>query len=148
MILHWKIAFTSLKYSFHSNPKSRCFVLVHFQSHNAPNLPPLHILEMGYADEHGNKHSRVLSIKMALNDCMDIHMSVNICINMQAGHIPTGRWSNLFFIILGFSFSKKIGVDLVLDPMQRQPTSLFFISLIANPLQVTILRTQNIYLLR
>ena len=48
MILHWKIAFTSLKYSFHSNPNSRCFVLVHFQSHNAPNSPPLHISETGY----------------------------------------------------------------------------------------------------
>ena len=48
MILHWKIAFTSLKYSFHSNPNSRCFVLVHFQSLNAPNSPPLHILETGY----------------------------------------------------------------------------------------------------
>ena len=43
-----KIAFTSLKYSFHSNPNSRCFVFVHFQSHNAPNLPPLHISETGY----------------------------------------------------------------------------------------------------
>ena len=48
MILHWKIAFTSLKYSFQRNPNSCCFVLVHFQSHNAPNLPPLHISETGY----------------------------------------------------------------------------------------------------
>ena len=48
MILHWKIVFTSLNSSFHSNPNSRCFVLVHFQSHNAPNLPPLHISETDY----------------------------------------------------------------------------------------------------
>ena len=48
MILHWKIALTSLNSSFHSNPSSRCFVLVHFQSHNAPNWPPLHISETGY----------------------------------------------------------------------------------------------------
>ena len=48
IILHWKIAITSLIYSFHSTPNSRCFVYVHFQSHNAPNLPPLHISETGY----------------------------------------------------------------------------------------------------
>ena len=48
MILHWKIVLTSLNSSFHSNPNSRCFVFVHFQSHNAPNLPPLHISETGY----------------------------------------------------------------------------------------------------
>ena len=48
IILHWKIASTSLIYSFHSTPNSRCFVYVHFQSHNAPNLPPLHISETGY----------------------------------------------------------------------------------------------------
>ena len=54
MILHWKIAFTSLKYSFHSNPNSRCFVFVHFQSHKAPNLPPLHVSETGYV---ANKRS-------------------------------------------------------------------------------------------
>ena len=48
IILHWKIASTSLSYSFHSTPNSCCFVYVHFQSHNAPNLPPLHISEMGY----------------------------------------------------------------------------------------------------
>ena len=58
MILHWKIAFTSLKYSFHSSPNSHCFVLVHFQSHNAPNSPPLHISEMGYVKlaNTGQKH--------------------------------------------------------------------------------------------
>ena len=66
-------------------------------------------------------------------------MSVKACINMQAGHIPTGRWNNLFFIIWGVSFPKKIGVDLVLDTMQRQPPSLFFKSWISNPLQVTII---------
>ena len=70
---------------------------------------------------------------------MGIHMSVKACINLQAGHIPTGRWNDLFFIILEFSFPEKIGVDLVLDPMQRQPESLFFKSWIANPLQVTII---------
>ena len=48
MILHWKILFKSLDSSFHSNPNSCCFVFVHFQSHNAPNLPPLHISETGY----------------------------------------------------------------------------------------------------
>ena len=32
IILHWKIASTSLIYSFHSTPNHRCFVLVHFQS--------------------------------------------------------------------------------------------------------------------
>ena len=34
---------------------------------------------------------------------------------------------------------RPIGVDLVLDPMQRQPASLFFKSWMANPLQVTII---------
>ena len=48
IILHWKIASTSLIYFFHSTPNRRCFVLVHFQSHNVPNLPPLHISETGY----------------------------------------------------------------------------------------------------
>ena len=49
IILHWKIVSTLLNPSFHSTPNSRCFVLVHFQSHNAPNFPPLHISEMGYS---------------------------------------------------------------------------------------------------
>ena len=53
IILHWKIVSTALNsfYSpgFYSNPHSSLFVLVHFQSHNAPNLPPLHISETGYS---------------------------------------------------------------------------------------------------
>ena len=53
IILHWKIASTSLIYSFHSTPNSPCFVYVHFQSHNAPNLPPLHISETGYYNTVG-----------------------------------------------------------------------------------------------
>ena len=76
MILHWKIAFTSLKYSFHSNPNIRCFVLVHFQSHNAPTSPPLHISERGHTPQV-HVHFRFRFQQTNLDACKEVHAKVS-----------------------------------------------------------------------